>query len=156
MRELRDRVCLALEACASVGIAGDVRREDLDGDGAIEAGVFGAVDLAHPSYADEGLNFVGTEAGAGGQRHRGWSCEAVYACSAVATFRQLRTGLPTVLVTETLLRVSFRRLGIRPNGVVHNDSRFGQQSHITARSRVRGRHVCSERRPDLRCQFLGN
>ena len=42
---------LAFETRAQIGIAGDVTRQDLDRDGAIEARVAGLVDLAHPACA---------------------------------------------------------------------------------------------------------
>jgi len=39
---------------------------------ALQAGVGGLVDLTHPAYANLRGDFVGTEAGAWGQRHAGW------------------------------------------------------------------------------------
>jgi hypothetical protein len=50
VRELRDRLRLALETLARLG-GGEVVREDLDGDGALEARVASAVDLPHPARA---------------------------------------------------------------------------------------------------------
>ncbi len=60
---------LALELAQAIGVAGDVLRQDLDGDGAIEAGVAGAVDLAHAPGADQAEDFVWTQARASSQRH---------------------------------------------------------------------------------------
>ncbi len=67
---LRDRPRFALEAVRAVAVGGDVRRQDLDRDRAIEAGVARAVDLAHAARADGRRRFVGTEAGSGGEGHR--------------------------------------------------------------------------------------
>ncbi len=39
--------------------------QQLDGDGAVEAGVAGFVDLAHAALADEGGDGIGVEGGAG-------------------------------------------------------------------------------------------
>ena len=50
-------------------IVGHMRQEHLDGDGAIQAGVPDFVDLAHAPSAERGLDLVGTEPGAGWQRH---------------------------------------------------------------------------------------
>ena len=43
--------------------------EDLDGDGAIEAGVAGRIDLAHPTLATRGYNLVRAERRAELKRH---------------------------------------------------------------------------------------
>ena len=51
----------ALETLLEFGIGGEMSGENLDGNGAIEARVFRAVDLAHAAGAERGLNFVGTE-----------------------------------------------------------------------------------------------
>ena len=53
-----DRNGLALEPLFQIGIAGDMLGQDLDGDGTIQAGVGGFVDLAHAALADEGGDFV--------------------------------------------------------------------------------------------------
>ena len=44
--------------------------EDLDGDGAVEAGVAGLVHLTHAALADLGGDLVRAERGAGLERHR--------------------------------------------------------------------------------------
>ena len=59
----------ALEAGAQILALGDVFRQDLDGDGAVEASVARLVDFAHSSSADRGEDFVGAEFVAGGERH---------------------------------------------------------------------------------------
>ena len=61
-----DRPGLALEACPRIGIAGDVARQDLDGDRAIEARVAGLVDLAHPAGAERRGDLIRAEPGAWG------------------------------------------------------------------------------------------
>ncbi len=69
--EARDRLRLALEAGADLGLVRKVRRQDLHGDVAAEAGVLRAVDLAHAAGAQRREDFVGTESGSGGQEHPG-------------------------------------------------------------------------------------
>ena len=65
----RDGTGFALEAVLKFGTGGKMRGENLDGDGAVEAGVIGAVDFAHAAGAERGLNFVGAEFCARGQGH---------------------------------------------------------------------------------------
>ncbi len=60
---------LTLEARAAVGVLGEVRGQDLDGDGAVQARVARAVDLAHPARAKGREDLVGTEARSGRERH---------------------------------------------------------------------------------------
>ena len=69
MIERRDGARLALEPRAQVGIAGDVRREDLDGDAAIEPRVAGFVDFAHAASTQRADDFIRTETRASGERH---------------------------------------------------------------------------------------
>jgi hypothetical protein len=45
----------------AIGIGTDIRRKDLDGDGAIEPGVDRSIDLAHAAGADERRDFIGSE-----------------------------------------------------------------------------------------------
>jgi hypothetical protein len=61
MRQRRDCPCLALEPLPSGGIAGQVGREDLEGDGAVQARVSRAVDLAHPTCTGGADDLVGAE-----------------------------------------------------------------------------------------------
>ena len=63
MVERRNRARLSLEPLA------EIRADDLDGDGAIQARVSGFVNLAHPSRAQRRLDLVRAESRAGGQRH---------------------------------------------------------------------------------------
>ena len=60
--------CLALEAGDAVEVAGDGFGEDLEGDVASEAGVAGAVDLAHATRADRREDLVRPEARARGEQ----------------------------------------------------------------------------------------
>jgi hypothetical protein len=46
------------EALFGVGIKGEVRWQELEGNGAIEVGVLGLVDYTHPSTAKFLKNFV--------------------------------------------------------------------------------------------------
>ena len=65
MVQPRDRSGLALEALSSLRLFGGVRRQDLDGHDAPHACVVRAIDLAHPSTAQEGDDLVRSQAGAG-------------------------------------------------------------------------------------------
>ncbi len=70
MGERGNRACLALETVAKARIGRPGRVEDLERDEAIEPFVPRFVDLAHAAGAEPADNHVGTEPGAGGQRHR--------------------------------------------------------------------------------------
>src|SRR5262245_47815036 len=61
----RDQPCFAIESLAQDWIAGELRREYLDRDRAIEPRVAGAIDLTHSASADSGLNLVRPETSAG-------------------------------------------------------------------------------------------
>ena len=52
MGEPRDRPCLAGESPQMFGIMGRGRRQDFDGDVAIEAGIAGAIHLAHATGSE--------------------------------------------------------------------------------------------------------
>ena len=67
--ELRDGARLALETGADLGGRGQARGQHLDRDIAAEAGVVGAIDLAHAAGAKGGEDPVGTELGAGCKSH---------------------------------------------------------------------------------------
>ena len=53
-----DGARLTLEALASLGIVGDLRRQDLDRHVPTEPGVAGAVDLAHPARAEPRVDLI--------------------------------------------------------------------------------------------------
>ena len=61
MVQAGDRLRFALEALAEIGIVGDMRGQDLDGDGAVKASVGGFVDLAHPAGPEGGVDLIGAE-----------------------------------------------------------------------------------------------
>jgi hypothetical protein len=65
MREGGGGPGLALEALQPVGVCGDVLRQDLEGDLAIELGVARAVDLAHPPGTERGEDLVTPETDSG-------------------------------------------------------------------------------------------
>ena len=69
MREGGDGLGLPLEALASLGAGREVRRENLDGDGPVEACVAGPVDLSHAARTNRRHDLVGTEADACAQWH---------------------------------------------------------------------------------------
>ena len=64
-----DGAGFALEALAKFRVGGQVGRQNLDGDGAVEARVFRAIDLAHAAGADERQDLVGAETSARGEGH---------------------------------------------------------------------------------------
>ena len=55
MIERRQQPCLALETGQPVAVAGDRRRQELDGNIALKAGITRAIDTAHPAGADQRL-----------------------------------------------------------------------------------------------------
>src|SRR5271170_6431687 len=65
-----DGAGFALEAGLDVWGRGGVRAKDFNGDIPIEAGVAGAVDLAHAADSERGLDLVGAEAGVWREGHR--------------------------------------------------------------------------------------
>ncbi len=69
MIQRRNRAGLALHALFQFGVGGKMIGENLDGDVASEAGVAGAVHLAHSTRTEGRLNFVGAELAARGQGH---------------------------------------------------------------------------------------
>jgi hypothetical protein len=58
-----------LEALAARRIGRDFRRQDLQGDVAVQPRIAGPIDLAHAAGPKCGEHFVGTEPRAGGQGH---------------------------------------------------------------------------------------
>ena len=58
MVQARGRLRLPPEPVDEVRVPGELREQDLDGDGAVEHGVDAAVDLAHATGADPGLHPV--------------------------------------------------------------------------------------------------
>ena len=63
MRERGDGLRLALEARAAIRIVGERRRQDLDGDVAVEPRIAGAIDLAHAARADGAEHLVRSKTG---------------------------------------------------------------------------------------------
>ena len=61
MVQAGDGARFTLEALAAHGIAGEMRRQNLDGHGAVKAGVPGAINLAHPARAQRREDFVRPE-----------------------------------------------------------------------------------------------
>jgi len=57
--ELGDRLGFALESGSTLGSIGKVVSENFDGDGPIEPGVLGFVDLPHPPSADRRKDLEG-------------------------------------------------------------------------------------------------
>jgi len=55
----------ALEPSQPIGVGGEVRRHDLDGDVSVEHGVARAIDLTHAAGTDGSGDFIRAEAGAG-------------------------------------------------------------------------------------------
>ena len=67
--EGRNALGFAQETVAVVGIVAQAGAQALEGNGAFEGGILGAVDLTHASSADRRDDFVGTEKCSVGQRH---------------------------------------------------------------------------------------
>ena len=88
---------LALEPLLEIRVGGDMLGQDLDGDGAGQAGVGGSVDLAHAARAEGGLDLVGAEGGVGLKGHEPVLCEATgvkdQQTDSVAQFPELVHGL---------------------------------------------------------------
>ena len=59
----------ALEPLLQIGIRGDMLRQHLDGDGAVQAGVASLIDLALAAGAKGGLDLVGAKRGTGLEGH---------------------------------------------------------------------------------------
>ena len=64
-----DRARFFFEAAQPIGLRGELRRQNLDRDIATQPAVARTIDLTHPSRADRGDHFIGTEARAGRERH---------------------------------------------------------------------------------------
>ena len=60
---------LALESRAQLGVAGDPVRKDLDGDGAVQAGIGRLIDLPHPASSKRCRDHIPAEASAESERH---------------------------------------------------------------------------------------
>ena len=69
MIERREKLRLALEAGAAVGVARHRVRQYLQRDVAIESGVSGAINLAHSARTDGREHFVRADATADGEWH---------------------------------------------------------------------------------------
>jgi hypothetical protein len=67
--ELGENLCFALETGQTLGVLGDVFRQDLDRDVTLELRVGRAVDLAHAARTERGGDLVRTEPRAGLQGH---------------------------------------------------------------------------------------
>src|ERR1700680_3084752 len=60
---------LALEPLPQFGAISKMRRQNLDGDDSVEAGIFGAVNLSHPARTHGGGDFVWPQAVSGEEGH---------------------------------------------------------------------------------------
>jgi hypothetical protein len=67
--ERRDQPRLALEALAELRVGGERRRQDLQGDDAIETRVVGSIDLAHSALPERREDLIGAEAASGLEHH---------------------------------------------------------------------------------------
>jgi hypothetical protein len=66
-----NRLGLALEAPEAVGVGRHLQRQDLEGDTAVQPGVFGGVDLTHSAFAERGDDVVVAEPRAWTKPHGG-------------------------------------------------------------------------------------
>ncbi len=69
MIESSDGTGFLLEAAQTVSVRRKGRGKNFDGDDAIEAGVAGAIDLAHTAGAERCKDFIRAEFRAAGERH---------------------------------------------------------------------------------------
>ena len=69
MAERRDRSGFAFEPLAELGVGREVSGKYLDRDDAIEPGVAGPVDFAHPAGAERRNDFIRTETSPRSKRH---------------------------------------------------------------------------------------
>src|SRR5947199_3588063 len=91
MRELRDRLRLALEANLQLRVRGEMIGEDLDGDVAVKARVACVPHFAHTTSAEPRNDLVGTKACTRlNGRHKLYGLRAEYTPSAF-------TSLPVVV-----------------------------------------------------------
>ena len=67
MGQLRDRARLAFEPFPAARRHVDVRRQDLDGDEAVEPRIACPIDLAHAAGPEERQNLEGSQTRAGGE-----------------------------------------------------------------------------------------
>lgn len=74
MTQCGERLGLTLEALLQVGIAGNVFRQDLDGNCAIETGFGRLIDFSHPAGTNRGGNRIRAKPRARGQRHGRLRC----------------------------------------------------------------------------------
>ena len=86
-------------ASRSASLANEIG-QDLDRDLAIELGVAGAIDLAHPAGAERGENLVGAEARAGREGHH-------YLWIAAVQLRTTVSGVPLAGWGRALTRNRF-------------------------------------------------
>ena len=80
--------------------------QHLDGDGAVEAGVSGLVDLAHAARAEGGVDLVGAEGGARGQRHdQGMGTRSVSSPSQLSTtMMSLDSGIASLVFHRLIIK----------------------------------------------------
>src|SRR4029077_9205179 len=102
--QLGDGTSLAPEALQSVGTLGEMRGQNLDGDGAIEAGIGGAIDFAHAAGSDRPDDFVRAEFGAGGEGHASddYTCGTSLGSRLWALARKLRFSTSDYRLALTL------------------------------------------------------
>lgn len=100
----------ALKTLLEFGIVGEVSGENLDGDNAIEARVFRAVDLSHAAGAERCLNLIRTQLYARGEDH---ACATLYRpyrfALRAADLAQSYPGLGAGL--SAILKSTFPRIG---------------------------------------------
>src|SRR5450755_815060 len=69
MAEAGNGAGFAVKALAKVWVRGEVTGQDLDGNGAVQAGVAGTIHFAHSARAHRGLNLVRPEHRSGRECH---------------------------------------------------------------------------------------
>ena len=69
MIQVRNRSGFALESFFQIGAIGQMGGQDFDRDGAVEPRILSTIDFTHSSCANGREDFIGSESGAGLDRH---------------------------------------------------------------------------------------
>jgi hypothetical protein len=111
MVQRRQRFRFALEPREPLGIRREYLRQDLDRDLAVEPGVTGAVDLAHPTGTEQREDFVRAEATARFERH-----EDLWSGPIMPYFSRIKAALQVPTVIEFQLAPPSSKRPLTPSG----------------------------------------
>ena len=97
--QLGQKTCLSLEAVEVLWVSRELFGKDLDGDITPECSVLGAVDFAHPAFANQLEDFVVAERGSLFQRHA--NDDFVILCGAADELKEARDARSCAPLTVT-------------------------------------------------------